>query len=152
MSGNRDFAAAMLLALASCAPPSAPAVDDAARRALEDASLARLKASAADWPTTPNYEIRFSALDPGAEASEGEGVRFNPDDDYFGLPRTGAYELVAGYCSGCHSINLVMQQKASRARWAELLTLMVETHGMPKPDEAHERAILDYLSGTFGEG
>jgi hypothetical protein len=149
---RRALVFTVALALSACAPPVAPAVDDAARRALEDASLARLRASAADWPKSPNYEIRFNALDPGAAAAEGEALQFNPDDDYFGLPRTGAYELVAGYCSGCHSIKLVMQQEASRTRWAELLTLMVETHGMPKPDGEHEAAILDYLASTFGDG
>jgi hypothetical protein len=148
---RRTPALTAALMLGACAPAAAPQVDDAARRALEDASLARIRTSAADWPATPNYEVRFNALDPGAEASSGEGVRFNPDDDYFGLPREGAYELVAGSCTGCHSLNLVMQQRANRARWSALLTLMVETHGMPKPDAAQEKALLDYLSATFGE-
>lgn len=104
------------------------------------------------WPDTPDYSTVFVALSPHGNAEGPSDARavFDSTDYYGGLPRTGAYEFVAAYCSGCHSLEIVMQQRASRERWSYMLTWMVEKQGMVPLDEQDEDLILDYLVAHFG--
>lgn len=100
---------------------------------------------------SPDFSWKFNALDPGLPELVSERALFDPADDYWGLPREDGYDLVAGYCSACHSLRIVMQQQASRARWDELLTWMVEKQGMAEPPVSDREAMISYLSGSFGE-
>lgn len=110
----------------------------------------RVRRFAESWPREPDYAPVFNALDPSFDVTEAAASRFDPGDDYFGLPRTEGYELVYNYCGACHSLRIVMGQRASAERWAELLTWMVEKQGMPEPPEGEKAVLIDYLSRYFG--
>lgn len=60
-------------------------------------------------------------------------------------------ELVAHFCSACHSGRLVANQRMSRQRWDEALNWMTERHGMPPLEGEYRDLFLDYLAEAFGE-
>jgi hypothetical protein len=62
----------------------------------------------------------------------------------------GEYELVAAYCAGCHSFEIVMQQRATRERWEYMLTWMSDKQGMVPLDDETENLVLEYLATNFG--
>lgn len=68
------------------------------------------------------------------------------DDEYMGLPEDEGREEVAIYCSACHSLRLVIQQRLPRHRWEELLVWMNEKQGMERLEPDEERLVIDYLS------
>lgn len=106
----------------------------------------------------PNYFFFFDALNASLGSSfDTSGAigtistpGFDPNDDYSGLPKSEGYDLVAAYCGACHSLDIVMQQHASAARWSELIDWMVEKQGMAQLGAEDERIIEDYLSTNFG--
>lgn len=133
---------------ADMAADEVPTMDNAA---LAAARRERVEVLAASWPADPVYQYAFDALDPSLSiTAEATSTFFDPEDDYWGLPRTPGYEAVDLNCTACHSLRIVMQQHATRERWDHLLTWMVEEQGMyPMPDE--ERAlVLAYLVEHFG--
>lgn len=73
------------------------------------------------------------------------------DDGDNGLPPGEGRDLVAGFCSACHSLKLVMQQGMSRKRWDHTLDWMVEQQGMPELEPEMRATILDYLAEHYGE-
>ncbi len=109
----------------------------------------RIKAFAEDWDKEAAYPPPYDALDPSVSLNAGANALFDPTDDYWGLPRSEGYDLVDGYCTACHSIRIVMQQRADRARWDELLTWMVKKQGMPEINPADREQVLTYLSTEF---
>ena len=137
------------LAFTSLTPPeetvTAPALSE-----LELARQNRIKTFAESWPAEPDFENRFNALTPSKTVTALVDTPFDPTDDYWGLPRdnSGAHELVAAYCAGCHSLSIVMQQRATRSGWKDLLVWMEEKQGMP-PLEGDEDYVLEYLSKYF---
>ncbi len=104
------------------------------------------------WPTSPDFHDGFYALAPmlSNAPSGGTSIKFDPQDEYWGLPRDPGYEEVEGYCSACHSLEIVMQQKLTPARWGELLIWMQEKQGMPEPEPEDYVLILNYLQTNFG--
>lgn len=62
------------------------------------------------------------------------------------LPAGKDRDLVAAVCGACHSTQMVAQNRMTRGRWDETLTWMQERQGMPKPDAALRKQLLDYLS------
>ncbi|MEM9495077.1 MAG: hypothetical protein AAGA09_03665 [Pseudomonadota bacterium] len=134
------------------AEKSAPA-GEAGRRA-------RVASFARSWPKAPDYKVGFVALDgtngAAAVASDDAHITramFDPDDDYYGLPAGEDEEtrdLVSAYCAPCHSLQIVMQQRATRARWDYLLTWMTEEQNMAALSPTDEAAVLDYLTHHFG--
>jgi len=118
---------------------------------ITSARQARIRKMAETGPKHPNFTGNYAAL-PAAVSNKTSTISrhpFNPNDDYFGLPQTGAYELVYGYCSGCHSLRIVMQQNASEARWDYMLNWMVKTQNMPELDAQERTEILAYLAKYF---
>lgn len=111
----------------------------------------RIAAFANDWSTSPSYDVDFNALDPSYKTISVTDSLFDPSDDFWGLPRDdkGAYELVDAYCSACHSLSIVMQQRATPERWQELLIWMEEKQGMAKLPNEDEELVLDYISTHF---
>lgn len=73
-------------------------------------------------------------------------------DDPFGSdwPAGEGRELTGGFCSACHSLAIVKQQRLSRDSWDEVLIWMVEEQGMPDLPEPQREQVLDYLSTHFG--
>lgn len=59
------------------------------------------------------------------------------------------YELVKAQCTVCHSARLVVQNRADRAGWLQMIRWMQETQGLwPLGDS--EPVILDYLATHYG--
>lgn len=120
---------------------------DATRRSQAVAEMADA------WNGEIQFATSYSALDP-AVGGAGEGAAapgFDPSDEYWGLPRNEGYELVAATCAACHSLQVVMQQRRSAARWDELIDWMVTTQGMPAPAAQDRQTIIAYLSRNYGE-
>jgi len=140
-----------LMSLFSAPPPAehhapAPQIETA------QAPVADPVAAMADaYKGEIDYAPAYPALDPfraiGAERRE---TPFNPADDYWGLPRSDGFETVAAYCSACHSLEIVMQQRQTRDGWDYLLTWMAEKQGMAPPPPETRAEILDYLTREFG--
>lgn len=104
------------------------------------------------WPAAPSYDVTFQALRPISvhDGQTGRAV-FDVQDDYWGLPRTDGYELVDLYCTACHSLQVVMQQRASYDRWQTTLKWMTDTQNMAPLPAEDEVIILSYLADHFGQ-
>lgn len=124
---------------------------DAARRAQAVAQMAE------NWNGEMRFEAAYDALDPSASTTAAEGGDatarggFDPNDQYWGLPRNPGYEEVAAYCAACHSVQLVMQQNRNERRWNELIDWMIAQQGMPSPPPEDRQRIVDYLVRNYGE-
>ncbi|GJL96088.1 MAG: hypothetical protein DHS20C05_24930 [Hyphococcus sp.] len=98
-----------------------------------------------------NYAPAYSALDPLLSIDTNTNPsQFDPQDDYWGLPRSKGSEETAAYCTACHSLRIVMQQRQSRDGWDYLLTWMTEKQGMAEPFPEDREILLDYLTREFG--
>lgn len=106
--------------------------------------------SPSDAPPEVDFYPTYLALDPAASfGAASMGVSFNPADPFGGLPQTDGYDLVAAYCSACHSLRIVMQQRLTPERWDELLDWMVQKQGMIEPDAEIRAQIRAYLVRHF---
>jgi hypothetical protein len=95
----------------------------------------------------------FNALDPSASVTAtSDAPAFDPLDDYWGLPEGYGREVVAGYCAACHSLRLVMQQRADAERWSELIAWMSEKQGMADLEPEDRARAVSYLAEHFGPG
>lgn len=128
-------------ATVAAAPLSPPSVEE--RRAQ------RIAVMAASWPKTPDYRVSFS---PSGVQTVGARnyASFDPDDEYWGLPRNAGHEDVALFCSACHTLEIVMQQRATEARWLYMLDWMVAEQNMPPLSDGDKAVVLGYLSKNFG--
>nr|WP_070959292.1 hypothetical protein [Hyphomonas sp. Mor2] len=119
---------------------------------ISENSHSKTVAALADaWPVQPTEYRLYAALDPHAALNEiDEGPAFDPLDDYFGLPREGEFEFVAAYCGGCHTLEIVMQQRLDRENWDRTLNWMVETQNMVPLEPEDHQIFLDYLTKHFG--
>lgn len=105
------------------------------------------------WTGAIAFGKAYAALTPLATTQNAnEGARFNPADDYWGLPRTEGVETVAGLCGACHSLAIVMQQQQTEDGWNYLFDWMIEKQGMPQPPADTRSEIISYLSREFGQG
>ena len=137
----------------SAIPFGASEPEDATAVSPAEARSRRIAAFARSWPKEPSYETVFRALETtpvSTPMSAGPVINFDPDDDYWGLPRDEGYELVSAYCAGCHSLQIVMQQRASVARWRYLLNWMVTEQNMAPLTTPDEAVVLAYLVRNFG--
>mgnify|MGYP000362660864 CR=1 FL=1 len=121
--------------------------------AVQSASIRNpASAMAGAWNGEINYAPAYAALDPLTALASAEATSlFDPQDDYWGLPRANGYEEVAAYCTACHSLRIVMQQRQPREGWDYLLNWMVEKQGMAPPPADDRALLLDYLSQEFGD-
>ena len=105
-----------------------------------------------DWTGEIDFAPAYAALNPYADVSASTvATTFDPNDDYWGLPRSEGYETVAAYCSVCHTLQIVMQQRQARDGWDYLLTWMAEKQGMAEPPAETRAEILNYLSREFSD-
>lgn len=142
--------AAVVLLSACGGPKGGPDVAEAEQSAHITAAVT---AMADDWDGDVQFTTHFNALDPSLTmtVTDGLAVVFDPNDDYWGLPRDEGYDLVDGFCSGCHSLQIVMQQRKTEEHWSELITWMINTQGMtPLPEDVRQE-IEGYLGRNFGE-
>ena len=123
-----------------------------AENTLSVQQVERVRVMAENWRGTPQFVDRFNALEARLIDTQQSEPKDMERDDLWGLrvDANGAYEKVGIYCGGCHSLDIVVQQRASRARWEELLVWMQEKQGMPPLQSDDETAILDYLAAEFG--
>ena len=64
------------------------------------------------------------------------------------LPAGWHADIVAGRCIICHGLELVAQQRQSRAGWQVIVDRM-DTYGVPiRPED--KKVIVDYLSEHLG--
>lgn len=68
-----------------------------------------------------------------------------------GIPSGKGQVEVFAFCSACHSMMIVKQQRLSRDDWEETLEWMVDEQGMDPLPEAIQPMVLDYLAEHFGE-
>jgi hypothetical protein len=73
------------------------------------------------------------------------------EDPFADFPEGPNREIVAPFCSACHSGRIVARQRMSRERWDEALTWMTERHAMPPLEGEYREMFLDYLAAAFGE-
>jgi hypothetical protein len=66
------------------------------------------------------------------------------------LPDGKGKDDVEAYCSACHSLRLVLQQRLKRSDWEEVLVTMVKEHGMSEIPPDDRALVLDYLSEHLG--
>ena len=67
-----------------------------------------------------------------------------------GMPDDEGRLEVFGFCSGCHSIDLVLQQGLTRAVWEDVLVEMVRDQEMAPLRDDDRRKVLDYLEQYYG--
>jgi hypothetical protein len=65
------------------------------------------------------------------------------------LPPGKGQEETFFLCAACHGTALIKQQGLSRELWEASLQLMIDRHGMAKPDDADRALIIDYLAEHF---
>ena len=66
------------------------------------------------------------------------------------LPDGKGKDEVEAYCSPCHSLRLVVQQRLKRSDWDEVLVSMVKEQGMSKMPPDDRALMLDYLAHHVG--
>ncbi len=66
------------------------------------------------------------------------------------LPDGKGKDEVEAYCSPCHSLRLVVQQRLKRSDWDEVLVSMVKEQGMNKMPPDDRALMLDYLAQHVG--
>ncbi|MEO0471670.1 MAG: monoheme cytochrome C [Bacteroidota bacterium] len=72
----------------------------------------------------------------------------NGIDVLSGFVAEGDYQMVKTTCTGCHSGKLVLQNRATRDGWQEMIHWMQESQGLWDLGENEDR-ILDYLSTYY---
>ncbi|MEO0900068.1 MAG: monoheme cytochrome C [Bacteroidota bacterium] len=80
-----------------------------------------------------------------------EGVQeiIDGKDVQSGFIAEGNYMLVKGNCTGCHSSKLVIQNRATRDGWKDIIVWMQETQKLWDLGQ-DENKILDYLAKFYG--
>lgn len=57
--------------------------------------------------------------------------------------------LVIAHCTGCHSGKLVLQNRATRQGWEQIIRWMQKKQGLWKLPASDEKQILDYLAAAY---
>lgn len=84
---------------------------------------------------------------PAKQATEQAGRQGGYDAA--GLLIAEGYDIVKSTCTACHSAQLVVQNRASRAGWEEMIRWMQAKQGLWDLG-ANEGPILDYLATHYG--
>lgn len=88
-----------------------------------------------------------SILPPAVDTSVMNLVE-NGLDVETGFVAQGDYLMVKSHCTGCHSAKLVLQNRATRGGWEEMIRWMQQTQQLWDLGE-QEGKILDYLSTYY---
>jgi competence ComEA-like helix-hairpin-helix protein len=64
------------------------------------------------------------------------------------LPEGTGKRLVQEICSGCHGLDSVTSQRATRQGWADTIDYMIQRGATAKDDEI--KLMTDYLAKNFG--
>jgi len=71
-------------------------------------------------------------------------------DPATGLVEAEHWQLVRGWCTGCHSAAQITAQGLTRAGWAKTIAWMQETQNLRAMDARTRERILDYLAAHYG--
>lgn len=85
----------------------------------------------------------------GAGQSDSQGPRYDPNDEYMGLPQTEGVDTVFSNCTYCHSAAIIMQQRMPPSQWDYTLNWMVEKQGMPELEPEDRKVVMNYLIQHF---
>jgi len=94
----------------------------------------------------PERVVESAPMGPLASA---EGEVKDGIDVATGFVAEGAYKMVKMHCTACHSAKLVLQNRATREGWKEMVHWMQETQNLWDLGE-QEAPILDYLAKHYG--
>lgn len=75
-----------------------------------------------------------------------ETLELDPES---GLVMAPGWEMVRAHCSGCHSTQLVTQQRGNKKQWRELIRWMQEEQNLWRIPDPSEETILDYLATYY---
>jgi len=70
-------------------------------------------------------------------------------DTASGLIKAPGWELVRANCGGCHSHALVIQQRADRQTWLDMIRWMQASQNLWQFSPDTEAQILDYLAANY---
>lgn len=73
----------------------------------------------------------------------------NHQDTIDSLPPGKGQEETFYTCAACHGTALIKQQGLSRDLWEASFQLMIDRHGMARPDDADRALIIEYLATNF---
>lgn len=66
-----------------------------------------------------------------------------------GLIKAPGWEIVRANCGGCHSHALVIQQRADRQTWLDMIRWMQASQNLWQFPPDTEAQILDYLAANY---
>jgi len=92
-------------------------------------------------------EAKLAQTEGAAEEEEVNKVE-NGIDVATGFIAAGDYQLVKTACTACHSSKLVIQNRATREGWLEMIRWMQETQKLWDL-QPNEDKILDYLATHY---
>ncbi len=76
-------------------------------------------------------------------------ISLGASDSFYSLPEGKDKNLVIAFCSPCHSVKLVSQNRMTRNNWDKTLLWMEKKQNMhPLPSDIRKK-ILDYLETNF---
>ena len=71
------------------------------------------------------------------------------EDPQTGLIISTGWELVRANCGGCHSYEMITNQRSDRQGWEEMIRWMQSSQNLWEFDPQTEKSILDYLSKNY---
>jgi hypothetical protein len=91
-------------------------------------------------PTRQKETKRVSATVPLTSVSGENSKR---------LVRAEGWETVAAHCTACHSEELIIQQRADKETWKQIIRWMQDTQGLWTLEPPIEETILTYLARHY---
>lgn len=85
----------------------------------------------------------------GPALAQGQATFVPADETPEQFPDHAGREETFYGCTACHGFKLVAQQGQTRRQWDDTIDFMIARHGMPKPEDADRKVILDYLETAF---
>ena len=101
-------------------------------------------------------EVHFSFNQVSKEEINSRMLASDIDDDRIengihlatGLVYTDDFELIRGTCTSCHSAQIIIQNRATKEGWTEMIKWMQETQGLWDLG-SNEEIIVDYLAEHY---
>lgn len=105
-----------------------------------------------EWQAAPrvvssSQERKIIKENPNGVKDSSEEV-INSIHQGTGLVFAEGFDLVRGTCTGCHSAQLITQNRATRAGWESMIRWMQRTQGLWDLGDT-EGPILDYLAAHY---
>ncbi|RMG24479.1 MAG: cytochrome C [Bacteroidetes bacterium] len=110
------------------------------------AGLLYLLSHPESWELPPTAAAQVAESSPPSPAQSNEVV--DGLDAATGFVAQGDYLLVKSQCTACHSSKLVLQNRATREGWLEMIRWMQQTQKLWDLGEQEDK-ILDYLATYY---